>query len=164
MRYRDLIEKSLADRLENIGSPYSDDPDFNRMIPHDIAYWEDGLVLGYFNGNYTDEREKAPSRMMEVPHALMVSGQTRVTHAGTEEYLNGKAHEKTVEADFWQGRYILLDGHHRVVADILKGKKSTLCEVRDMNPIYDWEGYLRSEESDPDLDRFDWSYVLSPRT
>lgn len=165
MRYREIIlEKVLtADHLEKVASPYRDDPDFDRMIPHDIAYWEDGLLLSYFNGDYISERDKVIPRMMEVPHALMVSGQRRVTHAGVTGYLSGGISNKNVEADFWQARYIILDGHHRIVADILRGKTSTLCEVRDMNPIFDWEGYLRTEQSDPELDRFDWSLEITPR-
>lgn len=165
MRYREIMEKAVsADALKRVGSPYADDPEFDRMIPGDIAYWDDGLTLGYFNGDYIGERLKVAPRMMEVPHALMVSGQTRVTHAGTTYYLSGKLSDKNVEADFWQGRYIVLDGHHRIVADILRGRKSTMCEVRDMNPVYDWEGYPRSEDSDPEPDRLDWSEFISTRT
>jgi hypothetical protein len=159
-----LFEKNLlSSKLKRVGSPYADDPDFACMIPSAIAYWPNGLTLDDFNGDYTTLRKTAKKTMMTVPHNLMVSGQLRVTQEGVDEYLDGKVPDRPVQADFWQGRYILLDGHHRVVADILMGKTTTMCEVRDMDAIFDWEGYPRTAESDPELDRFDWSSELTTR-
>ena len=162
--------KSILMMLEDISklkyhkSPYADDPEFSGRIPSTIKYWEDGLTLMSFEGDYIGLRKTVKPTIVDVPHNLMVSGQRRVTRAGVAQYLDNPT-GKLPEVDLWQGRYIVLDGHHRIVADTLKGLKTTRCEVRDMNTIYGWEGYILKDidRTDPEDRHFDWSLELTKR-
>jgi hypothetical protein len=161
------IDNSLNEDISKLKyhkSPYEDDPEFSGRIPSTIKYWEDGLTLMSFEGDYIGLRKTVKPTIVEVPHNLMVSGQRRVTRAGVAQYLDNPT-GKLPEVDLWQGRYIVLDGHHRIVADTLKGLKTTRCEVRDMNTIYGWEGYILKDidRTDPEDRSFDWSLELTKR-
>ncbi len=153
----------LCERKDDLGLQkrilYADDPEFDRVIPRVIQHWPDGL-MGLYQGDYYKLRLKVPIVIEDVPHRLMVTGQARVTHAGVKHYMDNPSTELP-EVDLWQGRYIIQDGHHRIVADILRGSPTTRCQVRDMNTLYNWEGYLRGEDDDEGT--WDWKSELVRR-
>lgn len=141
-----LLEFSQADQLiAKLDKIINDeDPDFNIKIPAPIRVDDTGDVWDYAEGfpcNGESHEEQAKIRqeirsmkpeIMEIPHNKMITGQDYVSGEGLRKYLEHPS-DKLPNIYFHNGKYVVMDGNHRIVADVLTGKTSTKCNVFNMD-------------------------------
>lgn len=137
----DQTEELIAklDKIENL-----EDPDFNIKIPAPIKVDETGDVWDYAEGfpcNGESHEEQARIRqemrsmtpeIMDLPHNKLITGQDYVSGEGLRKYLKSPS-SQLPNIYFHNGKYVVMDGNHRLVADVLMGKNSSKCNVFDMN-------------------------------
>jgi hypothetical protein len=134
--------EELISKLEKVDNP--EDPDFNLKIPAPVKVDHSGDVWDYAEGFDCSGRspdevrairadiKSSPFTVEIVPHNIMITGQDYVSGTGVRQYLEHPS-DKLPVIYLHHGKYIVLDGNHRIVADILMGKKTTKCNVKNVD-------------------------------
>jgi hypothetical protein len=132
----------LITKLDKVDNP--EDPDFNIKIPAPIKVDHSGDVWDYAEGFECDDRSHDTVRAIRdeiknskpsvemIPHNIMITGQDYVSGEGLKQYLEHPS-DKLPLIYLHDGKYVVLDGNHRIVADILLGKKATKCNVKNVD-------------------------------
>lgn len=140
-----LIAK--LDKIENL-----DDADFNIKIPSPITVddtgdlWDeaDGMKCPGDTNEFVNQKraevKSAPTKVEIVPHDKMFTGQRYVSGEGLRNYLENPDREKLPYLHYHNGKYVIFDGNHRIVSDILTGKTSSKCEVKYVDKYIDPDG------------------------
>lgn len=127
-------------------------PNCTKMIPDEIKFADFCFV--WWVGGDDDEMEKKRDAIQEaeenaekkdVLHSDMVTGQISVNPEKIDAIITNPPEDDNnlPIIHFWNGYHILFDGNHRVVADVLKGNKSTKCFVANLNKAFDNKGMLK---------------------
>lgn len=149
MRLNEFDKVKSFDDLERIQN--DDDPDFNIRMPKpltvDPEVWDqaEGDSCGLYSHDEVREirnqmrqaQDKAP--IQSVNHNEMITSQEYVSGEGVKQYLNSPSGQLPLIYEH-NGKKVILDGHHRIVADILQGKTSTKCRVLNVDHWVDEDG------------------------
>lgn len=148
----EIINKPTFDTLERVQN--DDDPDFNIRIPKPVRVDSTGDVWDYAEGfacdgqshetvrAIRDEMKNTQPTIEDVPHNIMITGQDYVSGEGLKQYLENPS-DKLPLIYVHDGKYVVLDGNHRIVADILNGKTSTKCNVKYVDKWIEPDGCFK---------------------
>ena len=150
--YINLIEQLQTARSASSLDDYDGEtlkPDCTKRIPAEIEY-ADFCFVWWVGG--TDEEMEAKraciqkaeeaAEKREVKHSDLVTGQISVDPEKVQNLIDSPT-DKLPMIHHWNGHYILFDGNHRVVADVLRGDDSTTCWVAELDPFFDKTGWLK---------------------
>lgn len=140
----------LIAKLEKIVN--EEDPDFNIKIPAPITVddtgdlWDeaDGMKCPGDTNEFVNQKRAAlksvPTKIESVPHDKMFTGQLYVSGEGLLQYLENQNSEALPYLHYHNGKYVIFDGNHRIVADVLQGKTETKCQVKYVDEYIDPDG------------------------
>lgn len=154
------MNEGLTDRLEQDIPPYEDDPDFSLKMPSSITVYRNAYAMineEVGRGEYATPEEQDAfhdalmpgtreryGRVMMLPHSQLVTGQSHVSGAGVEHYLENPGKPLMIYRFTLEGQRIdlVMDGNHRLVADVLSGKTESQCLVLDLDQWMDDQGEI----------------------
>lgn len=139
--------KSSIDDLED----YEGDalkPDCTKKIPEEIkfadfsfVFWMGGDIEEMQNKYecFIEALEKATEE--DIKHEDMVTGQICINPEKVS-YLMDNPTKNLPIIYRWNNNNIIQDGNHRITADVLNGKTSSLCQVLHLDEYFDETGNL----------------------
>lgn len=113
-----------------------------RLAPLEREVWDDGTVVSYMASPFPRERKPiVPSgmhregRVGTVDLDSLIGTQDRVTQHGVDKYMSDPGNDLPLVYRSSSGKDYVADGHHRLAAAYLSGKRRVKANIVDIGDL-----------------------------